>query len=256
MVLLPGCVCCGCEYPYKASTAGVEVTVESTGADVYWGLGVQSTVSACPCSVAAGTYGRVEGYGSYRPPSGVFSLAQFSGGNFRYEDSLVFLSITLFSSGADRFSFQANTVPRVITFRTYPGVDCTAGIPDMRPPSGAGVLLSGTYGCSISQSCSERLYTCAAPWSPAISGYSTPTVNQCPTSASPFAEFGFSTYAQAKDVAASEAAWASTVPGCGAVSTVGYEGGTAGTAQPATFKITSIKVLYSDGTPDLELMPA
>jgi hypothetical protein len=257
-MLLPGCVCCGCQYPFKASTVSVEVTVESTGMDVYWGGGVQSDGAVCPCNVASGTYTTTQGAGSYKPPSGVFSLSQFLPGSniFVYEDTLVQIRINLFASGTERFLLQGATIPRRGAAAQWPTIDCQLGVPDMRPISGPGSLILGTYGFNVSQSCSGLAYTCNAPWSPGVAGHSTPTVTQCPTASNPFVEFGFSTYVPAKNVAAMEAAHTANTGGCAApVTTIGYEGGTAGTAQPATFKITSIKVFYNDGTPDLELLP-
>jgi hypothetical protein len=242
MVLLPGCVCCGCVYPLTGATTSVEVTVESTGTDVYWAYGLQSSSGLCPCRAAA-----------YKPPSGVFSLSGGFGGVFGYSQPDMEISAQLFSTGATRFSLVARAVGTRTLFTQYQGL-CHPSVLTFGDPS---LSLGIAYRCDLSQSCATQEYSCSALRVTGLAGFPLPSVSQCPSPESAFAEFAVATYAAPKNVAAAEASHDFATSNCSpAVRTDWSDTGSPDTVYSAAFKITSIKVLYSDGTPDLELLPA
>lgn len=253
MVLLPGCVCCGCEYPLTAATTSVEVTVEATGTDVYWAYGLQSSSGLCPCG-AAGEFTTRRGAAAYKPPAGVFSLGGGFGGVFGYNQPDVNISVQLFSAGATRFSLRADAVGTRTLFTQFTGggAFCWDSVLDFGDPS---FSLGRAYRCDLSQSCDTREYSCASSRITGLAGFPLPSVSQCPTAGSAFAEFALATYAAPKNVAAAEADHNFYTSNCSTPTRTDWsDTGSPNTVYAATFKITSVKVLYSGGAPDLELI--
>jgi hypothetical protein len=250
MVLLPGCACCGCVYPLTASTTSVEVTVESTGTDVYWAYGLQSSSAFCACS-AAGDFTTRRGGAAYKPPAGVFSLSSAGSGLFFYNQQDMEISVQLSSTGATRFSLASYAVGTRTLFTNFNDF-CHPSVLDFGDPAGS---LGRAYRCDLSQSCVTGDYSCAASRVTSLSGFPLPSVSQCPAPGSAFAEFSLATYAAPKNVAAAEASHNALTGNCSPPTRTDWsDSGTPDTVYASSFKITSIKVLYSGGAPALELL--
>jgi hypothetical protein len=250
MVLLPGCVCCGCVYPLTAATYSVEVTIEATGTDVYWAYGLQNSSGLCPCSTA-GNFTIRRGAAAYKPPSGVFSLGDTGGGVFYYYQQDMEIEVRLFNTGATRFSLVSYAVGTRTLFSNYPET-CWPAVLNFGNP---GASLARAYKCDLSQSCDTGDYSCAASRITPLAGFPLPSVSQCPAPGSSFAEFSLATYAGPKNVSAAETAHNTTQSNCSPPTRTDWsDSGSPDTVYSTAFKITSVKVIYSGGAPPLELL--
>lgn len=281
MVILPGCQCCGCvcQYPLTYSVASVEVVVESTGSDSYQSWA--SNMRDCQCSGTGGTYFRGEGWASYSPPSGTYSLSQFGnyssvriGGRdyavaaeFRYSDGLIDFTAVLYGcypgQSGNTFTLSGNTCKVASYFKFWestPFFNACAFLPDYSTAARVGG--SPVYQFSVNYSCENAAYYSStsrlAPYSGFGYSFLSPSIIHNPTQDETYVEFGLSTWTY--DPSTYKAQWQSTdaeysIPGCGpAVITDGPTAGTLGTPVAAAVKISRVTVKYSDGTPDLDIL--
>jgi len=280
MVLLPGCGCCGCacQYPLKYSTDSVEVVIESTGTDAFYSWA--SNMRDCQCSGIVGSYYRGEGWASYKPPSGTYSLSLdgnissvFVGGSsyasygqYAYSDGLIDLRVELVgcSPGQNGITFRLGGETCTLSgygatwsfngFNTF-----CAGLPNYATAPRIGV--NPAYNFLVDFSCANNVYTSSASRRPVYGqfgyGYPLPSVTHNPTENARYAEFGVWTWMP--DPTQSKTNWQSSsqtsLAGCGpAVFTDGPQSGAFNSATAASVKISRVTVKYNDGTPDFNLL--
>lgn len=281
MVILPGCVCCGCacQYPLKYSTDSVEVVIESTGTDLYYSWA--SNMRDCQCSGFGGNYYRGEAWASYRPPSGTYSLSVDAGGissvlvgstyyakyaRYLYSDGLVNLSAELVGCTPGEtgwpFRLTGETAKLSSYGRTWSSNGFNTFCADLIDYSSTAQNgVNPVYDFFVDYSCESNAYSSSSSRKPAYGqvglGYPLPSVNHNPTEEEKYAEFGLWTWMP--DPAGSKANWElaaqNSLFGCGpAVFTDGPQSGAFNTPTPATIKISRVTVKYNDGTPDLNLL--
>lgn len=248
MVLLPGCGCCGCNFPWKSTISSVDITVQSTGTDVYWSWGANGTLYQC----ATGYYSVGSAF-SYKPPSGVYSLVAYGGARFGYEsgDISILIDLAFTQQAATKFSLAVRTgaYGGLSVLHTAGSSACYA-LASLAPGWLPFTYRFDAYECRLDQSCVTGLYSCSSSKLTYSGGWLSPSVVQTPQGDGSPAEFSLSTWTGAKN---KQQATIPTFAGQ-IVFTDGPENASDNTAYSASLKVTNIVVKYNDGTPDVILL--
>lgn len=269
MVLLPGCACCGCSYPYIDSrpysgdyVSSVEVVCESSGQDAYWSYGVRTPNAFCVCQPLSGGYITTRGSASYKPANGVFSLSGYPSGSshiLSFQSANIVLQIELFFQGSTRFVLQGSTILGVNTVGTYPPGQDERFCAQLYDLSHFSYGTRHLYGFSLQQTCNDLQYSATAilPVSHSTLVDYQPLVVNTPSTQNPVLQFGFFTYTDIQQIASDTSSvdsYYGTACGTPAVVTYGPSFGVPGQGYSAPFAISSIKVFYNNGT-FMELLP-